>query len=552
MGEAPPERIGKYSVIRRIACGGMAEVYLCRLKGEEGFEKNIAVKRVLSEYSSDPRFRELFIREARTSASLSHPNLVQVFDFGKEGKTYYLAMEFIDGWNLAQVLARARTRGMSIPLPIWAHWVGGILSGIGYLHSRGIVHRDISPSNVLLSSGGLVKITDFGISLRTRHPEGTDALGGKIAYMSPEQVRGEKASTDSDLFAAAVVAAEIHLPSRLFGGVTPAETIALLKEFDGRRLEFTGLPPEVVYVLRKALSRDRNARYGDAEEFLLAVRSAVSVSVGRTEILAFWKVLFPEEAREDEDTVPMVRNPDQGGESLVREKKEIYGYGKRNRVPVGIIFVVLFLCAAGYGFWKVVALETKRPAFSPPSAKTDSSPPTGEVQVEVRSRIAATTGFPKDPVASSAVPSLALNAVFLETDPPGASVSVEAGTLLGITPKAIDMTPWIGKNIVVRKEGYQERIVRADHLAQVKIVRLELELQTGTIDVIQAIPWARVFEGNRYLGDTPIHDLNLPVGIHRLRFLNEPLGIERTHEVSVRAGVNPKVIVPLVGNPPGE
>ena len=162
-----PERIGKYRVVRKIASGGMAEVYLCRLTGEEGFEKKIAVKVVHSRLSEDRHFRDLFIQEAQIAASLVHPNLIQVFDFGKEGDSHYLAMEFIDGWNLAQVFSQARLRAMSIPLPIWRFWMEGILAGIGHLHSRGIVHRDISPSNVLLSRAGMVKITDYGMALNS-------------------------------------------------------------------------------------------------------------------------------------------------------------------------------------------------------------------------------------------------------------------------------------------------------------------------------------------------------------------------------------------------
>ncbi|HSL91162.1 MAG TPA: protein kinase, partial [Candidatus Limnocylindrales bacterium] len=126
-------------MIRKIASGGMAEVFLCQLTGEEGFKKKIAVKVIRSSLSEDRRFRDLFIREARIAASLVHPNLIQVFDFGKEGESHYLAMEFIDGWNLAQALSQARLRAIPVPLPVWRYWMEGILAGIGHLHSRGIV-----------------------------------------------------------------------------------------------------------------------------------------------------------------------------------------------------------------------------------------------------------------------------------------------------------------------------------------------------------------------------------------------------------------------------
>jgi serine/threonine protein kinase len=139
-----PER---YTVIRKIASGGMAEVYLCRLRGEEGFEKNVAVKVVHPRFTENARFRDMFIREARIAATLSHQNLVQVFDFGKRGTSFYLAMEFVDGWNLAQAVAQMRVRSMPVPLPLWRYWVEGMLDGISYLHSRKIIHRDITPSD---------------------------------------------------------------------------------------------------------------------------------------------------------------------------------------------------------------------------------------------------------------------------------------------------------------------------------------------------------------------------------------------------------------------
>ena len=148
VGKMIPVRIGKYAVIRKIASGGMAEVYLCRLRGEGGFEKKVAVKVIHPRLGDDRRFRELFAREARIAASLTHPNLIQVFDFGREGESLFLAMEYIDGWNMAQAISQARLREVPVPLPVWRFWMEGILAGLGHLHSRKIVHRDISPSDI--------------------------------------------------------------------------------------------------------------------------------------------------------------------------------------------------------------------------------------------------------------------------------------------------------------------------------------------------------------------------------------------------------------------
>ncbi len=558
MAEVPPDRIGKYSVIRKIASGGMAEVYLCRLRGEEGFEKKVAVKIILPRFSSEPRFRDLFVREARIAASLVHPNLVQVFDFGKEGRSYFLAMEFIDGWNLAQVVSQARTRGVSIPLPVWGHWIGGILAGIGHLHSRGIIHRDISPSNVLLSRGGLVKITDFGISHAARHQTDTaSGLEGKVAYLSPEQARGEEANTGSDLFAAAVISAEIYLPRRLFTGESPAETIASLREFDGRNVELPALPPEVAGIVRKGLSGARHDRYKDAEEFSQAVCAVVPKVAGTADLVAFWNDLFPGEWGEEEETITASSTHRGGNGDFVRERREGYGErGRGRRTKIGVLSVLVVISAGGYGLWKMSA-ASPRPVKLPEEASHVSNAPlpgaVGEGVPSRKSPLAATLPGPAVTAAPQHTPSpQSGNTVLIETDPTGVSIFLEDGTFLGKTPLGIDLAPWFGKRIAFHKEGFIGKNVQADLLAQVKSFHLELEQQTGSIEVVQAIPWAKVFNGNKYIGDTPINDLKLPVGVHRLRFVNEPLAVEKTLEITVRPGPNPKVIVPLVGKRQGD
>jgi serine/threonine-protein kinase len=161
-----PER---YIVVRKIASGGMSEVYLCRLRGEEGFEKKVAVKVIPPRLTEIARFRDLFVREARIAASLSHQNLVQVFDFGRRGNSYFLAMEFVDGWNLAQAVAQLRVRSIPIPLPLWRYWMEGMLDGIAYLHSQ---------LSIVPRRGGK--------NHRLRHCPGVAPRGGKKGRMGGE------------------------------------------------------------------------------------------------------------------------------------------------------------------------------------------------------------------------------------------------------------------------------------------------------------------------------------------------------------------------------
>lgn len=582
-----PER---YIVVRKIASGGMSEVYLCRLRGEEGFEKKVAVKVIHPRLTEIARFRDLFVREARIAASLSHQNLVQVFDFGRRGNSYFLAMEFVDGWNLAQAVAQLRVRSIPIPLPLWRYWMEGMLDGIAYLHSRNIVHRDISPSNFLLSRGGAVKITDFGIARGSRPGEARkEGWEGKFSYMSPEQARGEDGDDSSDLFSAGIIAAEFFLPGRLFDGEGKEEILSRLRDHDENNLPFGLFPSHISGILKKSLSKDRTDRYPDASSFARAIRTAVPETVSRTDHVAFWDLLFPGSGQGEEDTVVADVPSAIGNAGMIREKKETYAGMGRRGVRIGLASALVAVIVGGVLLWKGIGpaergispdrvMEASRAVSADPSqggASRDpgvvATPagalgmPSPEGGKQGRSMPDPQTGVPvtvkASPSQGNAIPAGqgregpkregALHGkrglVWIETDPADVSVGYEDGTALGSTPFYLDTAPLSGKKLFFRKEGYVTRSVSADALAQLPSFRILLERRTGKLEVIQAIPWAKVYEGNRYLGVTPISSLELPVGEHRLRFVNEPLGVDREETVTVEPGANPKLIVPLVG-----
>ncbi len=581
----PPERLGKYDVLRKIASGGMSEVWLCRLSGEEGFEKKVAVKVVHPRLSDDPRFRDLFAREARIAASLSHQNLVQVFDFGRHGESCYLAMEFVAGWNLAQAAAQARLRAAPVPLPVWRYWLEGILAGIGYLHSRGIVHRDISPSNVLLSRGGAVKIADFGIARGARHGNvGGEGREGKFSYMSPEQARGEEAAYCSDLFASAVVAAELFLPDRLFDGGSQDEILDRLRKFDSERLPQDVFPPEVDGLLRRALAGSRERRYPDADAFSEALRTAVPVSASRGQLSSYWDLLFPSSETGDEATVVAEAPPAAARPGVVRESRGEYGSSRTLRMTLGAASALAVFSIGGVLIWNGMRAGNRDSHSGPPGASGLASPAgtwtdnggSGDARGTESSsaepaasgtgagsgstRAAGNTGRAAEapPGASrrNAAPAPGRSpadapidgprGVSLETDPPGVAISVDEEIPLGYTPLRLEISRWKGRMITFRKDGYVKRAIRAESLAELPDFRMEMERQTGTVEMVQAIPWAKVYDGDRYLGDTPFGPLALTTGEHRLRFVNEPLGIEKEEKVVIRPGVNPKIIVYLI------
>ena len=565
---------GRYSVLRKIAAGGMAEVYLCRLRGEEGFEKNVAVKVVRPRLSENPRFRDLFVREARIAASLSHQNLIQVFDFGRQGTSFYLAMEFVDGWDLARTLAQMRDRAMPVPLPVWKYWMVGILDGISYLHSRDVIHRDISPGNVLVSRGGAVKITDFGVAWRMRREEtGPSERGGKYSYMSPEQAGGEEADRSSDLFSAAVVAAEFFLPGRLFPGDGPEEVLKRLRDHDSEGIPASRFPPQVREVLRTGLAKRKADRFPDADCFARELSDAVPQTVSRPELVAFWDQLFPESLRGEEETSIGEGSASRAAAAgRIREKRAPYGFDRRRGVRIGIAASLATVSAAGILFWKGSAPRLPEAGTAVPAPGMAGSPRPGDagdpgppVQLSPEDGAGSATGpsaRPEEPAGPAAVPPVRVRekdrspgnagssdkvaAVWIETDPGGVSVINEKGILLGATPLLLSSTPLGGGKVLFRKEGYRAASVPSSALLQVPRFRMVMERETGTLEVVQAVPWARVYENGRFLGITPIASLELPAGEHRLRFVNEPLGVEREETVVVRPGRNPKLIVPLV------
>jgi serine/threonine protein kinase len=548
----------RYAVVRKIASGGMSEVYLCRLRREEGFEKKVAVKVIHPRLTEITRFREMFVREARIAASLSHQNLVQVFDFGKRGNSYYLVMEFVDGWNMAQAAAQMRLRSIPIPLPLWRYWMEGMLDGIGYLHSRKIIHRDVSPGNVLLSRGGAVKLADFGIARRwhaaEERPEGWE---GKISYMSPEQARGEEADASSDLFSAGVVAAEFFLPGRLFDGEGRDEILARLRDHDAERLPCDRFPPAISGILRKSVSQGKGDRYPDAGVFAKAIAGAIPETVSRTDLFAFWDLLFPGTGQKEEDTVVADVLPWGGDAGLVREKRASYGIMGRRSVRIGVASALVAASVGGVIWWKGPGPEerntspgvTASPAGGPgpsPAARQGNAevPPPVSPAVSPPSRFGPRYG---DVDRNGLLPEKR-NPVWIETDPAGVSVGVDNGPSLGLTPFQLDAAPLEGKTVFFRKAGYVTSRVSGDALGQLSRFRIALTRQTGKMEVVQAVPWAKVYEGDRYLGVTPISSLELPVGTHRLRFVNEPLGVDRVETVTVVPGANPKLIVPLIGS----
>ncbi len=282
------EWLGDYQLLERLGVGGMAEVYVARRSGPHGFVKQVALKCMLPELLQDERFVEMFCDEARIMASLHHPNLVQVLDFGEADGRLFMALEFVDGLSCAKLLRAVAAKGRRFPHGAALYIASEVLSGLAYAHEHcdeqgrmlSIVHRDVSPGNILIGRTGEVKLTDFGIlksevlDRRTLPGE----LKGKLGYMSPEQVIGGEVDARSDLFTLGIVLAEMLLARPLFPGRNELDVLSRIYDGDLGVLERHGsaLPQVLHDLLRRALARDPRDRFAGAREFRAEVHAAMA------------------------------------------------------------------------------------------------------------------------------------------------------------------------------------------------------------------------------------------------------------------------------------
>lgn len=268
----------KYILTERIAQGGMAEIHLGKLVGIDGFARACAFKRILPHYAQDREFVEMFRNEANVAKQLQNKNIVQVYDFVTDGNSYMLVMEFVDGQDLRGVLAAAEQQKKRIPIELACYIAMEILAGLSYAHSAvdvtgksmGIIHRDVSPQNILLSYEGDVKLTDFGIAKAENQMSHTrvGVLKGKFRYMSPEQASGYNIDARSDIFAVGIILYEMLTMARLFKG----EDLAVLEAVRNCQIKppsqvnNNGIPQDLDAIVMKLLSKDPLQRYQSGRE----------------------------------------------------------------------------------------------------------------------------------------------------------------------------------------------------------------------------------------------------------------------------------------------
>jgi serine/threonine protein kinase len=269
----------RYRITERVASGGMAEVFKGVAESLQGFKKNIALKRILPALTQNKKFVAMFLDEARLSLALQHANIVQVFDIGHSEDTYFIVMEYVDGVDLKALIDWRRRIGRRMPTASALYIINEICKALSYAHEMvnpetgkplGIVHRDISPPNVLISKQGEVKVVDFGLAKATSQLETTDpgVVKGKMSYLSPEAARGDEVDSRSDIFSVGILLYELLTGKRLFYGETDYQTVELVRnaKIPPIKAQNAEVEQELEDIARKALAKRKEARYQSATD----------------------------------------------------------------------------------------------------------------------------------------------------------------------------------------------------------------------------------------------------------------------------------------------
>lgn len=345
----------------------MAEVFLARQRGEGRFERLVVIKRILPQFADDPRFVELFLEEARIAALLDHPNVIPIYDLGRVDDTYFIAMPFIHGLTVQAMLKEATRLQLAVPFGISCEIARQALAGLHYAHERvgldgqplHLVHRDVTPANLMIDDQGRVMVLDFGIaSVADSASEETGALRGKLAYMSPEQVRSEPLDLRSDLFSLGIVLYELLVGKRLFRRRSDPEVIDAItrQPLPDPRGERPDLPEALANVLRRALARERERRFATALEMGVALERAVGTvapAVGQRELGKFLRTRFGEALAQQARRFQQARDGEDQAEAPTRVEVPRSGRHarRRRRWVLAAVLVGLVLAAGGVATW---------------------------------------------------------------------------------------------------------------------------------------------------------------------------------------------------------
>ncbi len=561
----PSNTVGRYQLLVPLATGGMAEIWLAKQLGVKGFEKLVVIKRISGALEDEPEYVEMFLREARLAAQLNHPHIVQVYELGQDGDSFFIAMEFIEGETLSAVFKDMRALTMPIPDAIAARLVAWAADGLHHAHTRAdengeplhIVHRDISPQNLLVTTDGSIKLVDFGIAKVGSAVTTGSKVKGKLAYMAPEQARLEAVDARADVFGLGVVLFELVTRTRLFPRMGERELFRLMatgEAFPRASHRREDLAPELDAIIARAMAPEPIDRYQSARDLQTALEewiTAINARASSSDVAAYVTTVLADrlkakrqliEAAKRGELTPS-RGPlnDEGSDSnslpAPNRAKTILGRSGQAALPESVD----------------VNLDPTRAHAVPPKRSRGAVAGLGLLVAVVLGVVAfravRSPQSPVQPVASADAG---------RSEPAG-------GTLrISVTPAEatvlVDGQPWDGGALVLppgdhlvaaKADGYQAASVSTQvhpletsnvalALAKAEVPQVppsnptEKRPARGTL-VLDTVPWTTVFFGGKRLGETPRLADSLPVGRHVLRLVNEEQGIDQTIEVVINA-----------------
>jgi serine/threonine-protein kinase len=532
-------RFGKYELIAHLATGGMAEIFLARQTGIAGFEKVLVIKKILPHLGREEVFVQMFLDEARIAARLNHQNVVQIFDLGCVEGQYFIAMEYLEGESLAEVVRQARRSRQNLPSMLAAGIAMQVCEGLHYAHTlvgpdgdpMQVVHRDVNPQNVFVLYSGGVKLVDFGIAKAAKRfsKTTTGMLKGKYGYMSPEQIMSKSLDARSDVYSSGVVLWEMLTSRKLFRQSSELEILKAITEKDTPPPSsvVSSLPEELDEITMKALKRSRELRYQSSGEMRMELSFMLRRKAEQSDTVAigeYMQAMFYDRMQEKRR---LIKSAQSAGANLEE---------------------------ALFGDLRFVKDDTE-PSISPDTPPFGHTPPTVKEHPDQQSTVASAPSRFKLLAFLTGLGLLAVLAVvFLvlpagrklvgldrePVEPPKTPVTTEvkqekkspldAGTTMVGTRRVPEpATPEIPK--AKRPPKRRRQKVRKQKSTPTPAKDLEpgrLRLATN--------PWTTVFFEGKKLGVTPLVDVKLPPGKHVLRATNPGKGIDGRITVEIRPG----------------
>ena len=520
------ERFGQYILLEKVASGGMAELFKAKKLGIEGFERLLAIKRILPHLSSDDEFIEMFIAEAKLIARLSHKNIAQVYDFGKTDQNYFIAMEYIRGKDLKAILKKCQERNINLPVALAVFIAKEAAAALSCAHGQkdaagknlDIIHRDVSPQNILISYEGEVKVVDFGIAKATTHAKTTTGLlKGKLAYMSPEQAWGKAIDQRSDLFSLGIVLYEMLTGLRLFKGDTEINTLEKVREAKIEALPSfinADVPSDLEAKTLKALEKEAADRYQLASDMEAELGDTLFklLSVDPSHILRrFMQDLFRAEIEEEqkaekhEDTISIqhkqeyTSSPGQREEQKLLPARRVYPY-------IITVSLALVIIVATVLFWpRADEKATVQAPQQPPAHKTE--------QIQVNSEPKKQESKIQKVVEEESYGGLTVNAI------PWANISI-SGKSYGTTPITLDNIKAGIYSVKLENPKFPDWDTKIT-ISKGKTTKIAHRFSGFGTLVVNATPWGKVYMDGSLIGQTPLTLDKIPTRKHEIKVSRE-------------------------------